>query len=285
MSLRNARTFKSGILLQDPEKLSLIVPLQILLASDFNKQLRIPQKINQPIYSLLLQNVSKYTIFFRRNELNKPKLLFYIYFNGRNQTELLTAVKSTINNLVRFLADIKLKAKILDSKQTLQQMLDNIPNSINEVTPGLYKISLKKGESFLSVAKLFFSDESDKGDLIYFLNDFYSHLSLGSLNIDVQKKSVKKQTKLQTTASITVILENAKLEEIKSAQKKLSSLLKVFTNHMPEDERKNFWFISSSELMPNLGKIMVGQGSKYFLADHNDLLDFSAFFNMLIDNE
>jgi len=285
MSLRNARTFKSGILLQDSEKISLIVPLQILLASDFNKQIRIPQKINQPIYGLLLQNVSKYTLCFRRNELNKPKLLLYLYFTGRNQKDLLTAVKNTINNLVRFLADIKLKVKVLDSKQTLQQMLEKIPSSINEVTPGLFNISLENGKSFLSVAKLFFSEDSDKGDLIYFLNDFYSHLSLGSLNIDVQKKTKKKQSNLQTIASITVILEDEKLEKVKAAHTKLSSLLKVFSNHMPEDERKNFWFMSSQELMANLGKIMVGQGSKYFTVDHNDLLDFSAFFNMLIDND
>jgi len=285
MSLKNARAYKSGILLQDSDKLSLIVPLQIHLATDFNKQIRIPQKINQPIYGLLLQNATRYTFFFERNELNKPKILLYIYFTGRNQKELLLKVKSTINNLVRFLADLKLKVKILDSKQTLQQMLDNIPNSINEVAPGLSKISLEKSETFLSVAKLFFTNDSDKGDLIYFLNDFYSHLSQGRINLDVQKNTKKKQSDQQTTASITIILENEKLEAIKLAQMKLSSLLKVFSNHMSEDEKKNFWFINTSELMNNLGKIMVGQGSKYFSADHNTLLDFSAFFNLLIDNK
>lgn len=285
MSLRNARTYKSGILLQDSDKLSLIVPLQIHLATDFNKQIRIPQKINQPIYSLLLQNVARYTFFFERNELNKPKLLLYIYFTGRNQTELLTKVKSTINTLVRFLADLKLKVKILDSKQTLQQMLDSIPNSINEVAPGLYQISLEKSEAFLSVAKLFFTNDSNKGDLIYFLNDFYSHLSQGRMSLDIQKKAKKKRPDYQTAASVTIILENEKLEEIKLAQKKLSSLLKVFSNHMSEEEKKNFWFINTSELMSNLGKIMIGQGSKYFFADHTNSLDFSAFFNLLIDNK
>ncbi len=285
MSLRNARTYKSGILLQDSDKLTLIVPLQIHLAADFNSQIRISQKINQPIYGLLLQNVARYTFFFDRNELNKPKLLLYIYFTGINQTELLTKVKSTINTLVRFLADLKLKVKILDSKQTLQQMLDCMPNSIDAVAPGLYRISLEKSNAFLSVAKLFFTYDSNKGDLIYFLNDFYSHLSQGRLNIDIQKKTKKKQSNYQTSASVTVVLENEKLDEIKSAQKKLSSLLRVFSNHMSEEDKKNFWFLSTSELMANLGKIMVGQGSKYFTADHNNLLDFSAFFNLLIDTK
>ncbi|MCK5046061.1 MAG: hypothetical protein KAJ76_02425 [Candidatus Heimdallarchaeota archaeon] len=285
MSLKNARTYKSGILLQDSEKLTLIVPLQIHLATDFNKQIRIPQKINQLIYGLLLQNVARYTFIFDRNELNQPKLLQYIYFTGINQTELLTKVKSTINSFVRFLADLKLKVKILDSKQTLQQMLDSIPNSINEVTPGLYQISLEKSKAFLSVAKLFFTNDSNKGDLIYFMNDFYSHLSQGRLNIDIQRKTKKKQSDFQTTASVTIILENEKLEEIKLAQKKLATLLKVFSNHMSEEEKKNFWFLNPSELMSNLGKIMVGQGPKYFPADHNNLLDFSAFFNLLIDNK
>ncbi|MHA1171584.1 MAG: hypothetical protein ACTSQ3_05855 [Candidatus Heimdallarchaeota archaeon] len=285
MSLRNARTYKSGILLQDSDKLTLIVPLQIHLAADFNSQIRISQKINQPIYGLLLQNVARYTFFFDRNELNKPKLLLYIYFTGINQTELLTKVKSTINTLVRFLADLKLKVKILDSKQTLQQMLDCMPNSIDEVAPGLYRISLEKSNAFLSVAKLFFTYDSNKGDLIYFLNDFYSHLSQGRLNIDIQKKTKKKQSNYQTSASVTVVLENEKLDEIKLAQKKLSSLLRVFSNHMSEEDKKNFWFLSTSELMANLGKIMVGQGSKYFTADHNNLLDFSAFFNLLIDTK
>ncbi|MCK5184963.1 MAG: hypothetical protein KAQ95_11700, partial [Candidatus Heimdallarchaeota archaeon] len=86
-------------------------------------------------------------------------------------------------------------------------------------------------------------------------------------------------------ASVTIILENEKLEEIKLAQKKLATLLKVFSNHMSEEEKKNFWFLNPSELMSNLGKIMVGQGPKYFPADHNNLLDFSAFFNLLIDNK
>ena len=54
---------------------------------------------------------------------------------------------------------------------------------------------------------------------------------------------------------------------------------------MSEEDKKNFWFLSTSELMANLGKIMVGQGSKYFTADHNNLLDFSAFFNLLIDTK
>jgi len=285
MSLKNARPYKSGILLQDSDKLSLIVPLQIQLATDFNKQIRIPQKINQPIYGLLLQNVARYTFFFERNELNKPKLLLYINFTGKSQTELLTKVKSTINTLVRFLADLKLKVKILDSKQTLKQMLDGIPNSISEIAPGLYQISLEKSKAFLSVAKLFFTNDSNKGDLIYFLNDFYSHLSQGRVNIDIQKETKKKQSDYQTTASVTIILENEGLEEIKLAQKKLSSLLKVFSNHMSEEEKKNFWFLNPSELMSNLGKIMVGQGPKYFPADHNNLLDFSAFFNLLIDNK
>ena len=78
---------------------------------------------------------------------------------------------------------------------------------------------------------------------------------------------------------------NEILEEIKNAQKKLSSLLKVFSNHMPVEERINFSIIGSSELMPNLGKIMIGQGTKYFTADYNDLLDFSAFFNLLVDSK
>ena len=154
---------------------------------------------------------------------------------------------------------------------------------MNEISSGLYKASLEIGETYISVAKLFFTNDSDKGDLIYFLNDFYSHLSQGNLNIDVQIKSKKKQIALQTTASIIVMLENRKLEAIKISQKKLSSLLKVFSNHMPEEERKNFWFLDSQELMTNLGKIMIGQGSKYFSADYNNLLNFSAFFNLLID--
>ena len=285
MSLKNARTYKSGILLQDSEKLTLIVPLQIHLATDFNKQLRIPQKINQPIYGLLLQNVARYTFIFDRNELNQPRLLLYIYFTGINQTELLTKVKSTINSFVRFLTDLKLKVKILDSKQTLQQMIDSIPNSINEIATGLYQISKEKGKAYLSVAKLFFTNDSNKGDLIHFLNDFYSHLSQGRLNIDIQRKTKKKQSVYQTIASVTIILENEKLEEIKLAQKKLASLLKVFSNHMSEEDKRNFWFLNTSELMPNLGKIMIGQGPKYFPADHNNLLDFSAFFNLLIENK
>ncbi len=285
MSLKNARTYKSGILLQDSEKLTLIVPLQIHLATDFNKQLRIPQKINQPIYGLLLQNVARYTFIFDRNELNQPKLFLYIYFTGINQTELLTKVRSTISSFVRFLTDLKLKVKILDSKQTLQQMIDSIPNSINEITPGLYQISIEKRKAYLSVAKLFFTIDSNKGDLIHFLNDFYSHLSQGRLNIDIQRKTKKKQSVFQTTASVTIILENEKLEEIKLTQKKLASLLKVFSNHMSEEEKRNFWFLNTSELMSNLGKIMIGQGPKYFPADHTNLLDFSAFFNLLIDNK
>jgi hypothetical protein len=105
------------------------------------------------------------------------------------------------------------------------------------------------------------------------------------MNIDIQKETKKKQSDYQTTASVTIILENEGLEEIKLAQKKLSSLLKVFSNHMSEEEKKNFWFLNTSELMANLGKIMVGQGPKYFTADHNNLIDFSSFFNLLIDTK
>ncbi|NHJ32616.1 MAG: hypothetical protein FK732_07120 [Asgard group archaeon] len=285
MSLNNARAYKSGILFQDSEKLSLIVPLQILVPKDFNKQIKISQKINQPLYGLLLQNVTRYTFTFDRNEFNKPKLFLYIYFSGRNQKELLVKVKNTINSFTRFLTDLKLGVKILDSTQTLQQMLDKLPSSINEVAPNLYALSLRRGKAFLSAAKLFFTRDSDKGDLIYFLNDFYSHLSQGKLNLDVQIKTQKKQSERQTTAAITIILENKSLEAIKIAQKKLSSLLKVFSNHMSEEEKINFWFIKSTELMNNLGKIIVGQGPKYFSANQNNLLDFSAFFNLLISSK
>ena len=209
----------------------------------------------------------------------------YIYFNGRNQKELLAKVKNTISSFTRFLADLKIRVKILDSAQVLQQILDNMPSSLNEVVPGLYSISLRSGKVFLSVAKLFFTRDSDKGDLIYFLNDFYSHLSYGKLNLDVQIETKKKQFDRQTTAAITIILENKKFDAIKITQKKLSSLLKVFSNHMSEEEKINFWFIEPTELMNNLGKIIVGQGPKYFSANQNNLLDFSAFFNLLINSK
>ena len=285
MSLRNARTYKSGILLQDKEKLTLIVPFQILLAHDFNKQIKIPRKITQPLYELLLQNTRRYTLFFKRTEENKPKLEVYAYFTGSHQKELLAKVKSTTNNLVRFLADFKLKVKILDTQKILEEILQSIPASINEVAPGLYNVILDKKQTYLSIAKLYFTHDTDKGDLIYFLNDFYSHLSLGQLNIDVQIISKKKQTPLQTSAAISVILEDEILEMIKSPQKKLSSLLRIFSNHMPSEERNNFWFLNSQELMTNSAKIMIGQGIKYFSADYTNLLDFSAFFNLLIDEK
>ncbi len=280
MSLRNAQALKSGILLQDSKKKSIIVPIQIIPTQNWDENSKFPEKMNGQLFNLLFPKMDRCTIFFDRDSENKPVLLMFAYLSSQATKDLAFKTKRFVTNLVRFLAEVNLKIKLLDTQEVLKELLEKIPKSINEVSPRLFEItSIRK--SYLSLTTIFYDSEEEKNDLVVLLRDFYSHLSYGRVSLDITTKTGKKQSDLIVEASISITLERENFDEVKQDQRKLQSLLKIFSSHIEDKSIRRYWFVTKAELAENFGKVILGQGWKYFIVDTNALLDFAAFFSLL----
>ena len=81
MSLNTAKVTKHGILLTDSKKISLIVPLKIT-RSTVQKNDSSKINLNRPLFLLLAENLSRYSIIFNKTSKTDFELLLTCYFTS-----------------------------------------------------------------------------------------------------------------------------------------------------------------------------------------------------------
>lgn len=282
MSLKNTKAHKSGILIDEKNRKTLIVPVQISLSPNYNRNQKFHSEMNRQFYHLLFPATKRFTIFFDRSNANNPLIYIYAYFSTQTLQELYKIAKQTMQRLKKYLNNNGLLMKISITQKTHQDLLAKIPKKVDEINPYIYKISTSKITTYLSLAKIYFSPEQEKNDITIFLRDFYSILNIGRVILDLSYNPSKKVTNQNTLAAVTIILEDLNLNELTQNQKKLDSLLSIFSNQSADDSTLGYWFIKKNELMDNYGKIILGQGWKSFSVEL-EFLNFAAYFNLLID--
>ncbi|NHJ49522.1 MAG: hypothetical protein FK733_17160 [Asgard group archaeon] len=283
MSLKNAKAYKSGILIDDKNKRTLIVPFQLLLSESYNRNFKFLESLNRQLYHLLFPSANRFTIFFKRSNTNNPIIIVYVYFAAPTLLGLQKLAKQSLQRLKNYLNNIGLIIKIINPENIYNDIMKNTqPQSITEIKTNIHKIVTKTDSSYLSVASLYFPSEQERSDLSVFLRDFYSIINIGQVNLDVSYKVSKKDPIRKNMVGITITIEDTNLMDIVLIQKKLQMLLSIFSDQKDEEEIQNYWFVGRNELLENYGKVILGQGWKSFLVK-NEFLNFAAYFNLLLD--
>ena len=132
MSLKNATVHKSGILISEKNKKTLIVPFQISLSSDFNRNTKFQSDLNRQIYYILSLAAKRYTVFFSRSNTNKPIININAYFSTHTLQGLYKLAKQTMLSLKNHLNNNNLVLKILEPKKVYQEILSRLPKKIEE---------------------------------------------------------------------------------------------------------------------------------------------------------
>ncbi|NHK31482.1 MAG: hypothetical protein FK730_09035 [Asgard group archaeon] len=282
MPLKNASVHKSGILINEKNRKTLIVPFQISLSPDFNRNNKFHSELNRQIYYILSPATKRYTIFFDRSNTNKPIIKINAYFSTLTLQGLYKLAKQTMQRLKNHLNNNGLIVKILAPNKVYQNILSKLPKKVDEIDSNIYKIITSKTTTYLSIAKIYYEPEEEKNDLSIFLRDFYAIANIGTVNLDISYDSSKKDSKQKILVAISILLEDSNLDEIIQNQRKLQSLLSIFSNQAVDTKTLNYWFVKKDELLRNYGKIILGQGWKTFQVELA-FLNFASYFNLLID--
>jgi hypothetical protein len=282
LPLKNATVHKSGILINEKNKKTLIVPFQISISPDFDHNTRFHSNLNKQIYYILSLSAKRYTVLFDRSNTNKPIIKINAYFSTLTLQGLYKIAKQTMQRLKNHLKNNGLVLKILESKKVYQDILSKLPKKIDEIDSNIYKIITSNTTTFLTIAKIYYDQEEEKTDLSIFLRDFYAIANIGSVNLDINYNSSKKESKQKILVAISIKLEDSNLDELIQNQKKLQSLLSIFSNQAIDTKTLNYWFVKKDELLGNYGKIILGQSWKHFQVEL-PYLNFASYFNLLID--
>ncbi len=284
MSIRNAQAHKSGILFDQTDKKTLVIPFKIELSSRYDCSLKFPENINRPFFYFFYPSIYRYTLFFNRDKNNKPEILLNAYLTANTLKDLSNKAPQIIMTLKTNLENQGLSLKLIDPERYLKQLQVKIPYSITELTPTTFNVKGNFGSSFISVAKLLFEEDHDAyNDFPVFLRDFYSILNKGELCLDIINAPINRKSKLKSSATITIQIESAKLEEHKKNTQKLDSLLTLFCNYKPDNPTTRYLFINHQELQEHYGKLIMGQGWNYIPVDYTNFLNYAAFLNILLD--
>ena len=122
MPLKNTTVHKSGILINERNKKTLIVPFQISLSQDFDRNNKFHSDLNRQFYYVLYPATKRYTIFFDRSNTNKPIIKINAYFSTLTLQGLYKLAKQTMQRLKNHLNNNGLIMKILDSNKVYQNI-------------------------------------------------------------------------------------------------------------------------------------------------------------------
>jgi hypothetical protein len=282
LSLRNAKIYKSGILIDEKNKKTLIVPFQVFLTKEYDRNLKFQDSLNRQFYHLLIPSTKRFTIFFDRlNDV--PIIYFYTYFSAPTLQGLHKIAKSTLQRIKNYLKSLNLEIKILDTEIIHKSILKKSEiQTIIDKKSNIFQIVTKNETIYLTSAILSFPPEQEVSDITDLLRDFYAILKSGRVCLDVSYDETQKDVLKQNKIGINITIDNSVFENIVTNQKKLQSLLSIFSNQVEDTEARSYWFADRNELMKNYGKIILGQGWKFFPIEAN-FLNFAAYFNLLID--
>ncbi len=282
MSLNTAKVTKRGLILTDSKKISLIVPLKITrdkVQKDDNSKI----DLNRPLFLLLAENLSRYSIIFNKTSKTDFELLLTCYFTASQQTTLFQNSQNTLKRLSLLLSDNNFNIDPLSPQDFLNQIKNKLPKSIVEVAPQIYEIVTPKGVFYQTTAKFLINHFFEKKAFFSFLTDFLAILPNGWTSIDIKntKKHIKDKMQYISEIAITVNLSDSDMVSLQLDQKKLRSLLQFFSKVWIDEPEGLITLVKIDEFQKNYGKIIFGQGWKFFPVDYEGILDFSSLLKLL----
>lgn len=282
MSIGTAKVTELGILIGENQKKSIIVPLRISVNSE--DKFRKESYFGKRLFHLLAQNFSRYTIIYDKKDETSFEFRIYVYFSLISGKESVLELKQTLKRFKDLLLEYNYKLSLIDSQQTLNLFLERLPSHIEEYSPSKFRITTKQDPYYLTIANFVFNDEPDKKAFFSFLKDFLVLSPLGRVNIDVINSRKKSQGIYQriSEVAITLVLDGKNGEEIVVAQKKLLPIMKMLSDLNQQLSGVKINFIDKTILLENFGKIIFGQGWRYFVSDYKGILDFDYHFSLLL---
>ena len=282
MSLNTAKVTKLGILLTDSQKSSLIVPLKI--TRDITpKESSSKMNLNRPLFLLLAENLSRYSIIYNKTSKTDFELLLICYFTSSQQANLAQNTQNTLKRFGLLLSDNNFHVEIFSPQDFLNQVKNRVPKSIVEIAPQIYKIVTTKGIFYQSTAKFLINHFFEKKAFFSFLTDFLAIIPKGWISIDIKNSQKRIKDKMQyiSELAITINLSDPDLASLQLEQKQLLSLLQFFSSAYTDEPEGLITLVKINEFQQNYGKIIFGQGWKFFPTDYESILDFSSLLELL----
>ncbi|MHA1154528.1 MAG: hypothetical protein ACTSQK_00315 [Candidatus Heimdallarchaeota archaeon] len=282
MSLNTAKVTKLGILLTNSQKSSLIVPLKITRDTT-PKESSSKMNLNRPLFLLLAENLSRYSIIYNKTSKTDFELLLICYFTSSQQVNLAQNTQNTLKRLGLLLSDNDFHIEIFSPQDFLNQVKNRVPKSIVEAAPQIYKIVTTKGIFYQSTAKFLINHFFEKKAFFSFLTDFLAILPKGWISIDIKNSQKRIKDKMQyiSELAITVNLSDPDFASLQLEQKQLLSLLQFFSKAYTDEPEGLITLVKINEFQQNYGKIIFGQGWKFFPTDYESILDFSSLLELL----
>lgn len=282
MSLRSAKAIPAGILFQNSVKQILLVPLRITTLQITDSTDYKPSNTFEVIYQVLLQKTKKYTIFIEKKSQEDFEIILYLYFSSE-QDSLQKVTKNTIKHLVELFAEVGFKLTLIDADILLKKLQKKIPLNIEEISSSVYQITTQSYSYYLTLALFKFKESPDKEAFLSFMKDFKTLVRSGSLILDItnELKKIKDERKLIGEATISIKIEDSKLDSIKRVKKTIDSLIAMFSKINDRVKNVDISYVNSKEITNNFGKVILGQGWHSVIADYDDLLDLETIFNLL----
>ena len=282
MSLRSAKAIPAGILFQNSVKQILLVPLRITTLQITDSTDYKPSNTFEVIYQVLLQKTKKYTIFIEKKSQEDFEIILYLYFSSE-QDSLQKVTKNTIKHLVELFAEVGFKLTLIDADILLKKLQKKIPLNIEEILSSVYQITTQSYSYYLTLALFKFKESPDKEAFLSFMKDFKTLVRSGSLILDItnELKKIKDERKLIGEATISIKIEDSKLDSIKRVKKTIDSLIAMFSKINDRVKNVDISYVNSKEITNNFGKVILGQGWHSVIADYDDLLDLETIFNLL----
>ncbi len=282
MPLNSIRAFRTGLLFEKQGAYVFVIAVSLKKYPQTKIQKSFsPLITNQQIQNQLERHFIRYSLIFSHKKNNQSSLQLNLFLQGTTPHTLVIKAKQALSSLQTFFKGLGIELIIQDSRQILDKLKANAPQTISFLSPGFFQIQGKAKTTFLTIIKLNFTLNDERKDFSALLKDFFSLFHSGRIIIDVYNRKNGNGQKDGHAMAILVIFETESKEKLIHLQKKFYTLISLLRLSEKEDSIPKVQPVTIQEFKQNITKILLNQGWAFNVTESNDWLDFIEFFKII----
>ncbi|MCF2142713.1 MAG: hypothetical protein K9W42_03345 [Candidatus Heimdallarchaeota archaeon] len=283
MPLNSIRAFRIGLLFEKQGAYVFVIAVSLKKYPQTKIQKSFsPLITNQQIQNQLERHFVRYSLIFSHKKNNQSSLQLNLFLQGTTPHTLVIKAKQALSSLQTFFKGLGIELIIQDSRQILDKLKANDPQTISFLSPGFFQIQGKTKTTFLTITKLNFTLNDERKDFSALLKDFFSLFYSGRIIIDVYRvRKNETDQKAGPAIAILVVFESENKEKLIHLQKKFYSLVSLLGLSGKEGSIPKVQHVTIQEFKQNITKILLNQGWAFNVTESNDWLDFIEFFKII----
>jgi len=282
LPLNSIRAFRTGLLFEKQGAYVFVIAVSLKKYPQTKIQKSFsPLITNQQIQNQLEHHFVRYSLIFSHKKNNQSSLQLNLFLQGTTPHTLVIKAKQALSSLQTFFKGLGIELIIQDSRQILDKLKANPPQTISFLSPGFFQIQGKAKTTFLTIIKLNFRLNNERKDFSALLKDFFSLFHSGRIIIDVYNRKNGNGQKDGHAMAILVIFETESKEKLIHLQKKFYTLISLLRLSEKEDSPSKVQPVTIQEFKQNITKILLNQGWAFNVTESNDWLDFIEFFKII----